>query len=1140
MTQHSSYFTCRVLSSASRPRSSPRYGPGEIDFNLKLFNLVGNDNIQQLKQFAGHLKLHARNEKGMTLIHMAVACQSMEVLRFLLEDGSIPINAQDDKGNTAIHLAVKAGNTEAMTMLLEKGANDAIKNNKDEPPLHLLLERDDNCAQLAVFLKYPVCIQIKGKHGYSTFHVIVEKDNTKALELIYQKAISEKCLTQHDFCSHDDNGTSALHLAAMKGSHRVLDFMLSKMIESGVPSNDVLHHLDERSNTPLHTAVEHGHKQVVDVLLKHGASPTIHNKNNLPPCHLACAQNKLDIVVAMVEACGAEILHSLDAYGCTPLHSCSRSISDELFSYIVDSGADLSAQDIHGNTPLHTSVLHGNALRVELLLSKGVDSSIANKYGYNALHLSIKFHRREAFKALIRSQCATTLCMMSDKENNFPVHLAVKHGFGEAVPTLMSLLTQSCSDQSNSEIQTIKDSKGNNFLHSASEAGDTSSVSYLLTLPCSRYLLNCLNTQGFTPLHCAACSGSASTLQELIDHGAIEQQSYCGNTPFMLACLYGNLEAATLLHENSPFSKNVVNCKGETALHLSAKSGNVQLVLMCLDQGLSITLSKSHESFFDLLMKETSLDVVRAILKHDRWEECLDICSPDLPHPVLRIIESIPEAFQVILDRSVTYSTLNPLHSDYWEEYNFKYLTLTNESVSQPEYVATTTSKQDTVIANFVSSAQPEIQKQDSVETTANKDCIQPHSSFKVLKYLIKYRHKSYLTHPVTNTFLNLKWRRYALPYYIFRFFLFLLFTILLSSFILVTPPPEQFERLVNITAGSSDTQRFEFGIQSTVFRFLTLGLGIPNLVLWMLDLYIKGSICIKHFFAEYEIWMHGLSLLFTFIYTIPWQGLNHLFWEVGAIAAFLAWFTVAIDLQLFSWVGIFVTMMLTVTRNVIGVLLIAFIMICAFAFPLYVLVGTVTDLTYTTIGHSLFSILASLLAEINYETFQMLDLSSQLRYSTLTFLFLCLLTIFMPIVVINLLIGLAVGDIAKIQEEAIISQRTTDVQALVSLDKQFPKWLLNKFFQQTVRHYPNKGVILKLKKIFYSLWNGSDEQASTSTNTTINNDSSYEVLSKEYHSKIAALEISLNKVITEQNHQQKALQRIEDMLHTLTSTQQS
>ncbi len=46
---------------------------------------------------------------------------------------------------------------------------------------------------------------------------------------------------------------------------------------------------------------------------------------------------------------------------------------------------------------------------------------------------------------------------------------------------------------------------------------------------------------------------------------------------------------------------------------------------------------------------------------------------------------------------------------------------------------------------------------------------------------------------------------------------------------------------------------------------------------------------------------------------------------------------------------------------------------------------------------------------------------------------------------VTNLLIGMAVGDIASIHKEAILPQRSVEVQALTAIDKLVPKWFFKK-----------------------------------------------------------------------------------------------
>ena len=78
----------------------------------------------------------------------------------------------------------------------------------------------------------------------------------------------------------------------------------------------------------------------------------------------------------------------------------------------------------------------------------------------------------------------------------------------------------------------------------------------------------------------------------------------------------------------------------------------------------------------------------------------------------------------------------------------------------------------------------------------------------------------------------------------------------------------------------------------------------------------------------------------------------------------------------------------------------------------LYILVGNTQE--FSTIGYSLFSNFAHLLGEIDYVYFIEKDVEGHLFFSALTFLFVIIIAITMAIVIQNLLIGLAVGDIEK------------------------------------------------------------------------------------------------------------------------------
>ena len=1100
-----------------------------------LFDIVQNNHLDQLKQFSGNRLLLQRNREGMSLLHAAVISNNLEALQFLLDENIIPINTQDKNKETSLHLSVKSGSTGTMTMLLKKGADNMIKNSDNNTPLHLLLQSDsESVEQLSEFLKHPVDISVNGANGSSIFHAIVENDNIEALRLIARLQVLDtaKYFYNNTFCLQNDFGMSAIHYASLRGAHKVLDFMLSKARESSDSHlKKVLCHLDKRLNTPLHIAVEHGHKGTVDILLKYKASPTAIEGNKLPPIHLACVQNKMDIAMAMVESFGVEVLLGLDSTGATPLHCCSKSVSEELFCFVVNNGSNLNAQDNNGNTPLHVSVVHGNAGRVEFLLAKGSDPTIQNKSGFNPFHLSILSRRREEFKALAKSQHAKRLSLLPDSQGYWPVHLALKHKFSQSIPTLVSLAMDSDSNFDDLNILAYKDKDGNSFLHTSAESMDVSSLKYLLSLRCSRYLLNCLNSEGLLPLHLAARSGFVASVRELVDHGAVEQISYNGDTPFMLACRHGHLETAKLLIEVSLINKNEVNNGGNSALHLAARSKNVDVILMCLDLGIEITLNNSRESFLDIILRDAVAETAIAILKHKRYEECINMYSPDLSHPILRIIETIPKAFQALLDQCMLCSPLQPEHPDYWEEYNFKYLTLDSGAPSlSPQRDERPTEKRGSFLTSSCSTNEAE----QPLTVQMKKE-----SQYAVLNHLIKYRHRTYLVHPLVNTFLNLKWRRYALPFHVFRFMLFLLLTIVLSIFILVTPLTAQsVETTANTTANYSGEVSYGFNNSSIVFQFLTLVLCGVNFLVWLLDVYVKGLACVKYLLAESSVWMYGITLFFTFIFTIPWRGLDILYWEFGAMAVFFGWFTVAVLLQTFEVVGIFITMMFKVTRNVVGVLLITIVMIFAFAFPLYILVGTVPELTFTTIGMSLFSILASLNAEIDYNTFVRLELMRQFPYTVLTIIVVCVLTIIMPIVVTNLLIGLAVGDIASIQKEAILSQRSVEVRTLTAIDKLIPKLYFKKFLQQqTYKLYPNKNIWLKFKRIIHNLWSEVDELEDKNAVATTSQDSEQ---FKDNRTKIWKLESTLSKIVVEQSQQKETLQRMEEMLRTLISQKEN
>ena len=325
----------------------------------------------------------------------------------------------------------------------------------------------------------------------------------------------------------------------------------------------------------------------------------------------------------------------------------------------------------------------------------------------------------------------------------------------------------------------------------------------------------------------------------------------------------------------------------------------------------------------------------------------------------------------------------------------------------------------------------------------------------KVLKLLAKNQHKQCLTHPLVTKYLFLKWVDYARTLYVSKCLLILLMAIFLSTFIGISPIPSQLDLTAVDNETISDVSNPEISTAGNVIRFVTIFFAVLNGILWLATIYVLRLKLITHFVKEFEFWLYGCAIITTLIYLIPFSGLNSVIYEAGAIAVFTTWIVALLQIELFGVVGIYVSMLISTTKNVLKVLAVCFFLFCAFAFAFHILVGSISELQFTNIGTSLVSSISSGLAIVDLNTFVALE--SSLRFRILVFIFYVLLLIILPIVVINLLIGLAVGDIAKIQEDAEIDRQIFIVTNLSKIDEHLlPRKIVLQFHRESYMHYPN------------------------------------------------------------------------------------
>ena len=918
----------------------------------------------------------------------------------------------------------------------------------------------------------------------------------------------------------------AFHMAARDGLHEVLLSMLSKYSGS---RDELLRSTSGDCRMPLHYAVERGHVECVRVLLEYGADPTAVSGHQPQPIHLACSRNKLDIVKVMVEKCGENVLQSCDQDGKTTLHSSiTLKCCSSLISYLVDKGVGINEADSNGLTPLSNAIQHGTIQAVGKLLEHGGDPLIKDRHGYTALHTAVISERIEAFKKVVSSNAIEIMSKTADAQGYYPIHHALKLGLHDMVAILLTVT----SDM-------FKDEDGNNYLHLAAASGKEETLLHLLGKPFAQCMLNEANTAGSTPLHCAAVSSKPNIVKILLNRGAIIHRDRNGRTPFMCACCTGNLAMVKLLYKGSEYQRDWVDHNRHTALHLAIDGKNAEVIAFCLDAGVDVTLNRNKISFFDKILAQKEKKLAKVVVSHKRWEECIDVHSPDAPHPILCILDQMPDVYQIILDQCHTKSSLDRTHPDYWEEFNFKCLDVSLENHLLHKSIPTST---DTIeLTEFDQSYCKSFHGSDNAEMEGIKQQKKHAGSFTVLQKLVKHRLESYMLHPIVLEFMKMKWSRFGFLFQLttigIPFLLALLFSV---NVVLVRQDFNALATSENVSANSSSNGYDSLTKTSQALLIISLLLALLSLLHFIFEVYVEGSKLLFFFTKSLYVWTNFIasSCIVIFLLSVLIVGLDMALWDSAAIGVLFAWFTVGLSLQFVQLmnIGVYITMMISTMKLVVIVTSSLIVFLLGFVFAFYIVLDPVESLQYDTIGLSLFSTLHSLIATTDFIGIVDVYRSGGLRYTVLVFLLLVLLIVMVPIVFINLLIGLAIGDIDRIQRDATFTRQSIEVRSLSSVDRKFiPHSWTRRFSKKHHRIFPNKPKLgVWFKRVFQEYFFTSDEFNDNEFSTLHDTMTEKFAESREFHSEFYdKFDRRIDQLTTDESSQINKLKQLENLIDT-------
>ncbi len=222
---------------------------------LAIVDAASEDRIQALIE-SNPKSLQGRDADGNQALHIAARWGRTEVVTILVQAGA-DVNAVGANGWTPLHFSARS-NPEICRFLLEHGADPKAVNRDGKTPDKVSLT--ESMRTLIREFKPPA-------KGLLEFLAAVEKADMTLLQTIADKAPEVIKAT-------NSKGDTALICAARSNHLEVVNWLIAKGVDVKT--------INQRQYTALHEACVVANVDMVEALLKVGASPNPHPRQNLP------------------------------------------------------------------------------------------------------------------------------------------------------------------------------------------------------------------------------------------------------------------------------------------------------------------------------------------------------------------------------------------------------------------------------------------------------------------------------------------------------------------------------------------------------------------------------------------------------------------------------------------------------------------------------------------------------------------------------------------------------------------------------------------------------------------------------------------------------------------------------------------
>ncbi|XP_030644286.1 transient receptor potential cation channel, subfamily N, member 1 [Chanos chanos] len=415
-------------------------------------------------------------------------------------------------------------------------------------------------------------------------------------------------------CEKSKDGRTALHIAASHSKDDIVK-LLARKIDPNIPGGP-------KDQLPLHYAASRpaGNHAIVQTLLKLSSKEArlTPDRDGCIPLLLAVEAGNVGIVKELLgNQSEAQLRAQKSASGDSALHICCRRKDLEMAKVLVEFGANVDFQNEEGQTPLHIAACEGDEVMLKLFYQSKANPNIADKMDRSPLHVAAEKGHTNVVEILTEKFKSNVLART--KDGSTLLHIASQCGHPE---TALTFLKKGVPLH-------MPNKSGAVCLHAAAKRGHTAVVKALLLKGAH---VDATTKDGQTALHVAVQNCKPQVVQMLLGFGAQVQLKggKALETPLHIAARVKEGEKVAEMLLKSGADVNAEQENGETAMHMAARYGSVQMLRALIEEGGDLTWrSKAGENPLHIAVRHCHAHMVKEILTYlaNESREEAELCA---------------------------------------------------------------------------------------------------------------------------------------------------------------------------------------------------------------------------------------------------------------------------------------------------------------------------------------------------------------------------------------------------------------------------------------------------------------------------------------------------------------------------------